>query len=120
MLIEPGVSLGVLVGPASFYTHQAPIFATVYGEVFHFFWSMYYGIGVNIREIFDITLEAAWLARATEDFQDNRLSAFGLNPGIRLNIDPFSYELAFRIGLTEDAHAPYGDVTSSFTLSWRP
>ncbi|MCP4196825.1 MAG: hypothetical protein GY762_06700 [Proteobacteria bacterium] len=120
MLIEPGVSMGVLLGPASFYTHQSPIFATVYGEVFHFFWSMYYGIGVNIREILDITLEAAWLARATQDFQEDTLSAFGLNPGVRLNIDPFSYELAFRIGLTEDAHAPYGDVTASFTLTWRP
>jgi hypothetical protein len=120
MLIEPGVSMGVLLGPVSFYMLQSPIFAPVYGEVFHFFWSMIYGVGANIIETFDITLEASWLSRPTRDFQNARLSAFSLNPGIRLNFNPFSYELSARIGLTEDAYAPYGDVSASFTVIWRP
>ena len=66
MLIEPGMSLGVLLHPVTFTMHQSPVFAPIYGEVFHFLWSMHYGFGANIMELLDITLETTWLGRLTK------------------------------------------------------
>jgi hypothetical protein len=120
MLIEPGVSLGLTVGPASFYTHQAPVLAPVIGEVFHFFWSMHVGAAVSILGKLLIAVELAGLFRATEDFRDERLAALAICPGIRYVHGSLSYELSSRIGLTPDAHEPYGDFTLAFSVAWSP
>jgi hypothetical protein len=131
VLVEPGVSFGITVGPASLFTHQGAVLAPIHGEAFHFLWSMHYGVGVDILGVVDVSVEIAGLLRPTrahqEDPDRDRASraepyfmAFGLCPGVRLKRGALDYELAARIGLTEDALYAYGDFTIAFTVTWVP
>ncbi|MBW2278872.1 MAG: hypothetical protein JRF63_15370, partial [Deltaproteobacteria bacterium] len=58
-LIEPGVSVGGAIGPVSWFTHQAPIVAPIHDVETHFLWSMHYGLGIRIGDIFEIAAEIA-------------------------------------------------------------
>ncbi len=117
MLFEPGLSVGLTAGPASFYTHQAPLLAPVFGEVLHFVWSMHVGAAVNVLGRLHIALELSGLFRATRDYRDQRLAALALCPGIRYLHRKVAFELSARVGLTGDAHDMYGDFTLGFGVS---
>jgi hypothetical protein len=129
--IEPGASLGFTVAFLTLYTHQSPVLAPVHGESFQFFWSMHYGVAVDILELVDVSVEVAGLLRATRAHQEDPdrdregehgpyFTAFALCPGVRLKKGAFTYEVAARIGLTEDAYHAYGDFTLAFALTWIP
>jgi hypothetical protein len=131
VLIEPGVNVGLTLGPVSVYTHQAPVLAPVSGEVFHFFWSMHVGAAVDILHVVDLSFDVTGLLRSTkahqEDGETDRarrlapfLEAFALCPGIRLKKGTFDYEISARIGITDEAHDTYGDFTLAFAMTWVP
>ena len=117
-LVEPGAAFSVTMGPATLYTHQAPILAFVHREKFHFLWSMHYGAGFRVAGMVDLVLEASGLLRATRDHRGGRFTAFALCPGVRVNGVPVSYEISARIGLTPDSYHAYGDFTIAFTVAW--
>ncbi len=119
-LIEPGVSFAVTMGPATLYTHQAPILSVIHEEKLHFLWSMHFGVGFSIAGILELVAEASGLLRATRDYRDRHFHAFALCPGIRVKKGPFSYEISSRIGLTPDAYHAYGDFTVAFVVAWHP
>lgn len=118
MLFEPGLSLALTVGPASFYTHQAPVLAPVFGEVFHFLWSMHVGAAVNILGKVHLVAELSALLRPTRDFTDEPLTAVAVCPGVRYVHGSLSFELSSRIGVTDDAYDPYGDFSLGFAVAW--
>jgi hypothetical protein len=131
VLIEPGVNVGLTLGPVSIYTHQAPILAPVHGEAFHFIWSMHVGAAVDILHVFDVSLDVTGLLRPTKAHQEDPdsdrasraepyLTAFALCPGLRLKKGSFDYEISARIGITDDAHNAYGDFTLAFAMAWVP
>lgn len=136
-LVEPGLSLGVTLGPVSLTMHQAPVFAAIHEEAFQFFWSMHYGVGVDILGVVDLSVEIAGLLRPTRAHQehpdrdrwvhDNHvrlvgpfLEAFAVCPGVRLKRSRFTYEISARIGITPDAYNAYGDFTIAFAMTWLP
>jgi hypothetical protein len=118
--IEPGVSLGGLVGPVSFYTHQAPLFVPIPDEKFHFLWSMHYGVGIRVRQRVEFATEVSGLMRATDDFHERKLSAWSVDPGFRLVTGAFRWELGARVGISDGARVPFGHVTAGFAASWLP
>ncbi len=130
-LIEPGVNVGLTLGPVSLYTHQAPVLAPVHGEAFHFIWSMHVGAAVDILHLVDVSLDVAGLLRPTRAHQEDPdsdrasraepyLTAFALCPGVRLKKGAFDYEISARIGITDDAYNAYGDFTIAFAMAWVP
>jgi len=48
------------------------------------------------------------------------LVAFSVDPGLRLHLGDLALELSTRIGLTDDARHPYGELTGFLGLSWLP
>jgi hypothetical protein len=119
-LIEPGVSAGGAIGPVSFFTHQAPILAPIHDVETHFFWSMHYGVGVRIAEVFEIAAEISGLMRGTEDFQGRKLSAWSVDPGIRLITGAWEWEISSRFGISDEADVPFGIFTLGFAVCWVP
>ncbi|MBW2260558.1 MAG: hypothetical protein JRG91_01190, partial [Deltaproteobacteria bacterium] len=100
VLIEPGVNVGLTLGPVSIYTHQAPVLAPVHGEAFHFIWSMHFGAAVDILHVVDVSFDISGLLRPTKAHQEDPdtdrasraepyLTAFALCPGVRLKRGTF-------------------------------
>jgi hypothetical protein len=118
--IEPGVSVGGLIGPVSFYTHQAPLMVPIHGERFHFLWSMHMGFGIRVKDRVEFAVETSGLMRATDDFQQRKLIAWSIDPGFRVITGKLAWELGTRVGLSDDAQAPFGHVTAGFAACWAP
>lgn len=119
-LIEPGVAVGGVIGPVSFYTHQAPILAPVHRVETHFLWSMHYGVGIRIADLVEIGAEISGLLRATDDFQERKLSAWSFDPGLRLITGSWEWEISSRIGISDQAQMPFGIFTAGFAICWVP
>jgi hypothetical protein len=119
-LIEPGAAAGGTIGPVSFFTHQAPVIAPIHDVQTHLLWSMRFGAGIRIVDVIEIAAEIGGLMRATEDFQEDRLNAWSVDPGLRLITGVLEWELAARFGITDEAHYPYGKVTAGFAVVWVP
>jgi hypothetical protein len=119
-LIEPGVSVGGTIGPVSFFTHQAPILAPIHDVDNHFLWSMHYGVGVRIADVFEIAAEISGLMRATDDFQERKLSAWSVDPGLRLITGSLEWEVSSRLGISDHADVPFGIFTIGFAICWVP
>jgi len=120
VLIEPGVSVGGTIGPVSFFTHQAPIAAPIVDVETHFLWSMHYGAGIRIADVFEVAAEVSGLLRATEDFQERKLSAWSVDPGIRLITGEWEWELSSRLGISDQAQVPFGTFTIGLAVCWAP
>jgi len=119
-LIEPGVSVGGAIGPVSYYTHQAPIIAPIHDVDTHFLWSMHYGAGIRIVDLLEVAAEISGLLRATDDFQERKLSAWSVDPGIRLITGSLEWEISARFGISDQAAVPFGVVTAGFAVCWVP
>jgi hypothetical protein len=120
VVVEPGASLAVVWGPVSFFAHEAPVFAPVVDQVFHFFWSSHLGAGIRLWRRLELAVETSALVRTTEDFAGERLAAFSVDPGLRLHLRDFALELSTRIALTDDARHPYGELTGFLGLGFVP
>jgi hypothetical protein len=119
-LIEPGVSVGGAMGPVSFFTHQAPILAPIHEVETHFLWSMHYGVGIRFAEVFEIAAEISGLMRGTDDFQERKLNAWSVDPGIRLTTGAWEWEISSRFGISDQAAVPFGIFTLGFAVCWVP
>jgi hypothetical protein len=120
LLIEPGVSMGGTLGPVSIYTHQAPVLAPIHGVELHFFWAGHFGTGIRIDDVFEIAAEISGLMRATDDYRERKLSAWSFDPGMRLHTGALEWEIAARIGISDQAQQPFGHVTAGIAVCWVP